>query len=394
MPPYPESIQQWAALVHEHFPCLSRPQAFVLALWSYAAQALHCCGQSQVAFFLARLLAQPEPRLRQRLREWTWEGAAKSGQHRQAVTVAPCFGYLLSWVVSAWAPGEQRLALALDATSLGQRFVVLAVSVLYRGCAIPIAWQVLPASTAGAWRPYWLSLLSEVRGLVPADWLVLVLADRGLFAAWLFTAIQQQGWHPFLRINADGKCRPEGASEFRPLASLLRPPGQVWRGRVLCFKGAQLPASLLVYADAHYADPWLILTDLAPEAAEVSWYGLRAWIEASFKDTKRGGWQWQRTRMTDPERASRLWLVLALALLYTINVGGQTESPQPASMLAELPHQSPPPSTPHRRPQPRRLSLVTQGHLTFLADLIRHRHLPTLAAYAPNPWPTFKKTYP
>lgn len=394
MSPYPESIQQWAGLVHEHFPCLSRPQAFVLALWSYAAQVLQCCGQSQVAFFLAQVLAQPEPRLRQRLREWTWDREAKAGQQRQEVTVAPCFGYLLAWVVSAWAPGEQRLALALDATSLGERFVVLAVSVLYRGGAIPIAWQVLPAQTAGAWQPVWLRLLRDVHGWVPADWLVLVLADRGLFAPWLFRAIQQQGWHPFVRINADGLCRPVDQSAFRPLASLRCPPGHVWRGRVVCFKGAQLPASLLVYADDHYADPWLILTDLDPAAAEVSWYALRAWIEASFKDTKRGGWQWQRTRMTDPERASRLWLVLALALLYTINVGSQAENSQPASMLTELPPQISAKRTPPPRPQARRLSLVTQGHLTILADLIRHRYLPALTAYAPNPWPTFQKTYP
>jgi len=220
MPPYPESIQQWVEQVHTHFPCLSRPQGFVLALWSYAAQARQCCGQSQVAFFLAHLLEQPEPRLRQRLREWTWDREAKAGPQRREVTVAPCFGCLLAWVVSAWAPGEQRLALALDATNLGDRFVVLAVGVLYRGCAIPIAWQVLPAGTAGAWRPYWGQLLKEVHGLVPADWLVLVLADRGLFADGLFRAIQQQGWHPFLRINAKGRCRPDGTSVFRPLASL------------------------------------------------------------------------------------------------------------------------------------------------------------------------------
>src|SRR5438093_774443 len=39
------------------------------------------------------------------------------------------------------------------------------------------------------------------------------------------------------------------------------------------------------------------------------WYGLRAWIEQGFKITKRAGWQWQRTQMTKPERAARLWLV-------------------------------------------------------------------------------------
>jgi hypothetical protein len=368
---------------------LSRPQAVVLALWSYAAQVVQSCGQSQVAFFLAQLLDEKEDTLRQRLREWTWERTAKAGAHRQDVAVAPCFGWLLAWVVSAWAPGEQRLALALDATSLGQRFVVLAVSVLYRGCAIPIAWQVLPASQPGAWQPYWLDLLEQVQGLVPADWLVLVLTDRGLFAPWLFRAIVRHGWHPFMRINAGGKCRPEGASEFCPLSDLVRPAGEVWRGRVVCFKSAHLPASLLTWVAEGYTDPWLILTDLAPEAAEISWYSLRAWIEASFKDTKSGGWQWQHTRMTDPERASRLWLVLALALLYAANQGSQSELPVSACMLAPLP-----PDAAVRRLPARRLSVVRQGHLSFLADLIRYHHLPALAPYAPNPWPTFKKTYP
>jgi len=389
MSPYPESIQQWNEQVSQHFPCLSRPQAVVLALWSYAAQVVQSCGQSQGAYFLAQLLDEKEDALRQRLREWTWERAAKVGAHRQEVAVAPCFGWLLAWVVSAWAPGEQRLALALDATSLGQRFVVLAVSVLYRGCAIPIAWQVLPASQPGAWQPYWLDLLEQVQGLVPADWLVLVLTDRGLFAPWLFRAIVRHGWHPFMRINTGGKCRLEGASEFIPLSDLVRPAGEVWRGRVVCFKSAQLPASLLTWFAEGYTNPWLILTDLAPEAAEISWYSLRAWIEASFKDIKSGGWQWQHTRMTNPERASRLWLVLALALLYAANRGSQSELPVSASMLAPLP-----PGMSVRHTPARRLSVVRQGHLSFLADLIRVHHLPAPAPYAPNPWPAAKKTYP
>src|SRR5215470_5130098 len=36
-----------------------------------------------------------------------------------------------------------------------------------------------------------------------------------------------------------------------------------------------------------YKDPWLLLTDLAPEASDAGWYGLRAWIEQGFKITKR-----------------------------------------------------------------------------------------------------------
>ena len=83
-----------------------------------------------------------------------------------------------------------QLAVALDATSLGQRFVVLAVSVLYRGCAVPVAWKVLRAEQKHPWKPEWLALLNQFQGVVPASWTVLVLTDRGLYAKWLFEAIQ------------------------------------------------------------------------------------------------------------------------------------------------------------------------------------------------------------
>jgi len=36
-------------------------------------------------------------------------------------------------------------------------------------------------------------------------------------------------------------------------------------------------------------------------------------MEQGFKRIKRGGWQWQYTRMTDPARAERLWLAIAIA---------------------------------------------------------------------------------
>ena len=92
-----------------------------------------------------------------------------------------CFAPLLGWVLALWPPGERRLALALDATTRGQRFTVLAISVVYRGCAIPVAWHVVPATAKGRWRPHWERLLTQVGAGVPRTegWLVIVLADRG-----------------------------------------------------------------------------------------------------------------------------------------------------------------------------------------------------------------------
>jgi hypothetical protein len=386
MSPYPESITRWAEQVNEHFPHLSRPEAMVLALWSYATAVLQCCGQSQVAGFLALLLGQKASTLRQRLREWTWENTAKRGKNRQEIEVKPCFACLVAWVVSGLAAGEQRLALALDATTLKQNVVVLTVSVLYCGVAIPIAWQILPATQPGAWRPHWLALLDTLSGHLPASWPVLVLADRGLYATWLFRAIQAHGWHPFLRINPIGQCCPAGASAFQSLLSLVPPVGQTYNAPVVCFKTARLAATLLIYSDAQYHDPWLILTDLPPDEVSIAWYRLRAWIEAQFKDLK-SGWQWDHTRMTDPERISRLWLVLAVSALYTISLGSQVEAQQPASQLSELPPTHIARRTATGRPQPRLLSLVTQGWLACLVRLILQTDWPHVHFQLPNPWP-------
>ena len=74
----------------------------------------------------------------------------------------------------------------MDATSLEDRFVVLAISVVYRGCAVPVAWKILKAEEKHAWKPELQALLKRFKGLLPEGWTVIVLADRGLYAKWLF----------------------------------------------------------------------------------------------------------------------------------------------------------------------------------------------------------------
>ncbi len=58
--------------------------------------------------------------------------------------------------------------------AIGARFVVLAVSVVYRGCAIPVAWTVLPATHKHAWRGEWLRMLRQLRPAVPPTMTVFV----------------------------------------------------------------------------------------------------------------------------------------------------------------------------------------------------------------------------
>ncbi len=96
----------------------------------------------------------------QRFREWYLDAGQKSGQKRRELEVSTCFAPLLGWVLRLWQSEKRQLPLVLDATSLGHRWTILAVSVVMSSCAIPLAWKVLPAQQAGSWRPYWEGLLN------------------------------------------------------------------------------------------------------------------------------------------------------------------------------------------------------------------------------------------
>jgi len=169
-----------------------------------------------------------------------------------------------------------------------------------------VAWGIVPAGATHAWRRAWLRVLRLLRPAIPRGWRVIVLAERGLSAPWLFRRLPRLGGQPFVRINTGGSFRPAGAACWRPLTTVVPRPGPSWRGTGLACTRNQVPCTLLARWEDGDKDPWLILTALPPEASDAGWYGLRAWIDQGLKVIKRAGWPWHRTRMRDPERAARL----------------------------------------------------------------------------------------
>ncbi len=256
-------LYHWTEQVATAFPRLSRPQAAVLALWSFGMALAHRCALSAVAVQLAAVLGQAFATVKQRLREWYCAASAKAGEQRVALDVATCFAPLVHWVLQGW-PSTQR-AVALDATNRGQRFVVLSLSVLYRGSACPVAWKVLPATARGPWKRHWLALLRDFRDAVPPGWTVLALADRGLYARWLFRALRRLGWHPLLRVTGRCTFRPEDGPRV-PMTELVPRPGTAWAGSGRAFKdrAKRLRCTLLARWEGGSDAPWLLLTDLPP----------------------------------------------------------------------------------------------------------------------------------
>jgi hypothetical protein len=233
--------------------------------------------------------------------------------------------------------------------------------------------------------------LEHLQGCIPADWQVLVLADRGLYARWLFEAIVRKGWHPFLRINLGVKARAVGESDFDWISRWVPTPGTQWQGVVECFveKKSRLTCTLLMQWQQGYEHPWAILTDLAPQAANVSWYGLRTWIECGFKDFKRGGFGWHHEKMQDPGRVERVWLAMAVAMVWMVSLGIEAESQQAVACPEQLPEQHiarKRMNGPSPQPSVRRLSCAQRGRLVLLAALLHAEDLP-IGRLLPEMWP-------
>lgn len=302
-----QHLKNWKQIVSQKFPDLSLPQVSGLATWSFGMLMAQSSSLTKVSMLIAKINQEKDNTVRQRLKEWYKEEEAKKGNKRVSLEVKGCFASLLKWIVDLLPQSNQELPMALDATSIGQNFVVLSINVLYRASAIPVAWKVVKGIEKGSWKPYWKELFQSLNNVVPTDWKVIVSADRGLYAPWLYEQIVELGWHPFLRINHQGQYRRQNSSLWHPLSTVVTDTGQRWSGQVTCFKSNPIDCTLLARWDDGYTDLWLILTDLKSTDANIGWYGFRSWIECSYRDVKSDGWQWHKTRLLKAERAERHW---------------------------------------------------------------------------------------
>ena len=116
------------------------------------------------------------------------------------------------------------------------------------------------------------------------------------------------------------------------------------------------------------------------DLAEVSGYGMRTWVETGYKDGKRGLWGWHHSKMQEASRVERRWLALAVAQVWTVSVGCQTEVQQeqihpaanlPATHIARRRRKRP-----AGQPAKGRLSWVVRGRLSLVAALCNAEFLP------------------
>ena len=275
-------------------------------------------------------------------------------------------------------------------TLKGDDTAAIVISVLYRGCAIPVAWRILRAKPPGGWMDPIVALLPALAPAAPRGMTGIVLCDRGLTSPKLWRQVRAQGWHPCVRYPKNITFGAEGGQRL-PAQSFVSRPDTPWVGSGAAFKGAaKRRCTLLVVWRDDQLEPWIILTDQPPEAVGVSWYARRFWIEMGFKAIKSLGWHWDKTRRTDPTRISRHWLALSVATLLALAYGARVEDANDRKLAPS--NLRTPPRTPSSRSgdpwrQPARTVSVIRYGMVWLRRLLHQGRLWRRLWLLPEPWP-------
>ena len=220
----------------------------------------------------------------------------------------------------------QELLLIIDPTTQDDRLVMLSVSVWYRGRALPLAWAVWPGNQPLKGDRFWVrvaKLLQVVKELLPVGVAVTWLADRAFGSPAFTDLLAPFGWNFVVRVQNHTRCRNYRGFERQIKELVPRPEcrsklqGQVFKKR------GWRQASVVAYWGRRHKDPLCLVSNLPARWSIISLYRRRYPIEATFRDYKSQGWQWEQGQVTDLAHIERLLVGMALASWLALMTGTQ-----------------------------------------------------------------------
>lgn len=219
--------------------------------------------------------------------------------------------------------GEIRLI--VDGTKIGFGHQLLIVCLAYRKRAIPIAWTWVKCVKGHSSALKQLALLAYVRSLIPAGAAVFLVGDCEFGSVAVLRQLDRWRWFYVLRQAADTGVWLNETRGWKAFGSYIQQPGQsIWLGNgYLTFKEIY-PVNLLVHWKVGEKDPWCLATNLPDRQMALRCYARRMWIEETYGDFKKHGFDLERTMLRHFLRLSRLTLAVALLYVWLVSVGTRT----------------------------------------------------------------------
>jgi hypothetical protein len=237
----------------------------------------------------------------------------------ERIDVHKLYGPLIQQALGSW--GRHTLYLALDTSMLWEQYCVIRISLIYRGRAIPLVWQVIAhASSSIAYETYQ-ALLDRAATLLPRNCAVVFLADRGFADTALMAHATRLGWHWRIRIKSCFVVYRRDQRRLKLSNYELKPGHAHFWQHVHITDARYGPVYLALAHLAENGERWLVVSDESTSLTTLDEYGLRFDIEENFLDDKSNGFQLESSLIRSAEALTRLGFVLAITTLYLVAQG-------------------------------------------------------------------------
>jgi hypothetical protein len=107
------------------------------------------------------------------------------------VEVQSLYGPLIQQALREWGPHTRYLA--LDTSMLWNQYCLIRLSLIYRGRAVPVVWEVVEHGSSSVPHAAYEALLDAVPPLLPPQVKVVFLADRGFADTELMGHLRRLG---------------------------------------------------------------------------------------------------------------------------------------------------------------------------------------------------------
>src|ERR1044071_211298 len=237
------------------------------------------------------------------------------------IEVAPLYGPLIKQALREW--GTPTVYLALDTSMLWNQYCLIRLSVVYRGRAVPVGWEVIEHGSSSVTHAAYEALLDAVPPLLPAGIKVVFLADRGFADTELLAHLRRLEWHFRIRLKASFSVVRPGQPSSK-VEDFALPPGRALFLHHVAITAEKLgPVSLPLARHTNIGEAWYIVSDEPTSVQTFVEYGLRFDIEENFLDDKSNGFQLESSLVREADALTRLCFVLAVATLYLVAQGTQ-----------------------------------------------------------------------
>jgi hypothetical protein len=218
--------------------------------------------------------------------------------------------------------------LVMDTTKVGAKHRAVTLSLVYQKRCIPLVWQIEKGCKGHSQEKVQVDLLQQLYPYLQTESPVIFLGDTEFDGILVQKQLRAQGWFYVIRTSPKLYIYPDQEAPGIQLASLVpqvNDPAQTYRQVYFTSKYQFGPVDCFACWEDPYDEPLILLAHLPPNWALSirQTYKPRFYTEPLFGDCKEAGFRLSQSKLTLPDRLSRLFLATCASYLWMLCLGSQ-----------------------------------------------------------------------